>query len=87
MDSHGQFTGSGDNVAYVHQDLSLAMIGTFERGLMIDGQESSIISETCNPDGIKVLEFDEPRGPVYHYEEPTNATFGDQPNLRDPLVR
>ena len=86
MDADGHFTGSGDQVAYVHQDLSLAMQGTFEKGLMIDGQETKIIGESCNHDGIKVLQFDVPRGPVYHYEEPTNVTFGDQPNLRDPLV-
>ena len=29
--------------------------------------------------------FSEPIGPVFHYEEPTNDTFGDQPHLRDPL--
>ena len=29
--------------------------------------------------------FSKPHGPVYHYEEATNTTFGDQPHLRDPL--
>ncbi len=32
-----------------------------------------------------MLQFSEPTGPVFHYEEPTNETFGDQPHLRDPL--
>ena len=31
------------------------------------------------------MTFSEPNGPVFHYEEPTNTTFGDQPHLRDPL--
>ena len=31
------------------------------------------------------MTFCEPHGPFYHYEEATNITFGDQPNLRDPL--
>ena len=40
---------------------------------------------TCNEHGIRVLTFSEPHGPVFHYEEATNTTFGDQPHLRDPL--
>ena len=31
------------------------------------------------------MEFTKPTGPIYHYEEATNITFGDQPHLRDPL--
>ena len=34
---------------------------------------------------MKILDFHEPFGPIYHYEPPTNETFGDQPHLRDPL--
>lgn len=32
-----------------------------------------------------VLEFSNPIGPFFHYEPPTNETFGDQPHLKDPL--
>ena len=32
-----------------------------------------------------MLQFSDPTGPVFHYEEPTNETLGDQPHLRDPL--
>ena len=83
VDDLGHFTGH--NIAYVHQDLKLAMVGSFSNGLMVDGQEADIIGQSCNVDGIKVLEFGQPRGPIYHYQEPTNATFGDQPHVRDPL--
>lgn len=31
------------------------------------------------------MKFSQPNGPVFHYEEATNFTFGDQPHLRDPL--
>ena len=31
------------------------------------------------------MKFSDPIGPTYHYEEQTNTTLGDQPNLRDPL--
>ena len=85
VDGHGHFTGIDQSIAYVHQDLKLAMIGSFSNGLMIDGQEVDIIGQSCNDDGIKVLKFGQPRGPIYHYEEPTNTTFGDQPHVRDPL--
>ena len=31
------------------------------------------------------MKFSESRGPFFNYEEPTNETFGNHPNLRDPL--
>lgn len=34
-----------------------------------------------------MLEFSQPQGPIYHYSEPTNTSFGDQPLLRDPLAK
>ena len=49
------------------------------------GQEANIIDSKCNENGIHVLTFSQPRGPVFHYEEPNNETFGDQPHLKDPL--
>ena len=44
-----------------------------------------MIGSTCNEHGIRIPTFSKPHGPVYHYEEATNTTFGDQPHLRDPL--
>ena len=57
----------------------------FSLKFQINGQESEIINSTCNEKGIRVLTFRKPHGPFYHYQEATNITFGDQPNLRDPL--
>ena len=34
---------------------------------------------------MRILKFSKPHGPVFHYEEATNISFGDQPHLRDPL--
>ena len=31
------------------------------------------------------MKFNKPHGPIYHYEQATNFTFGDQPLIRDPL--
>ena len=44
-----------------------------------------MIGSICNENGIRVVKFSQPHGPIYHYEEATNVTFGDQPNLKDPL--
>ena len=53
--------------------------------LQISGQEANVISSICNKNGIHVLKLSQPHGPVFHYKEATNETFGDQPHLRDPL--
>ena len=55
--------------------------------LQLNGQEAKIIGEHCNEFGIKILEFSQPHGPIYHHLEPTNSSFGDQPHLRDPLAK
>ena len=44
-----------------------------------------MIDSTCNENRIRVLKFSQPHGPIFHYEEATNVTFGDQPHLKDPL--
>ena len=85
LDDNFEFTGQ--DIAFIHQDLELAMIGQFEKGLMVNGQEAEVIGEHCNEYGIKVLKFSQPSGPIYHYEPATNITFGDQPLLRDPLAK
>ena len=53
----------------------------------IKGNEAEITGEICNEHGIKILEFSQPIGPFFHYEPPTNETFGDQPHLQDPLEK
>ena len=44
-----------------------------------------MISSTYNENGIRVLKFTKPQGPVFHYKEATNISFGDQPDIKDPL--
>ena len=44
-----------------------------------------MINSRCNENGVRTLKFSDPIGPTFHYEEQTNTTLGDQPNLRDPL--
>ena len=83
LDQNGAF--SGENFAYLYQDLELAIVGEFKDGLLVNGQEANVIKASSNEFGIMELEFSEPRGPVYHYLKATNETFGDQPHLRDPL--
>ena len=58
---------------------------TFIKPLQVEGQEAQISEVICNEHGIKRLKFSDPHGPYFYYEQPTNKSFGDQPNLRDPL--
>ena len=80
VDSKGEFTG--DDIAYVYPDLETALVGTFKNGLMIKARPAEIIGEKCE-NGIKILEFSDPKGPEFHYDPPTTDSFGDQPNIRN----
>ena len=35
VDNHGEFTGSNDNIAFIYQDLELALVGQFNKGVMV----------------------------------------------------
>ena len=84
VDENGEFTGSKD-VAFLYPDLELAMVGEFKKGLLVRGQASEVTSAKCNPKGIMKLTFSPSQGQFYSYEPPNNSSFGDQPNVRDPL--
>ena len=51
----------------------------------VNGQEANVIASKCNSNGIRILKFSKPNGPVFHYKSATNISFGDQPHLREPL--
>ncbi len=53
--------------------------------MQVEGREADITSWKCTENGIRALEFSQPKGPKFHYEPPTQNTLGDQPLLRDPL--
>ena len=82
MDSEGKF--SGDNIAYIYQDLTTALLGKFKDGLMQAAREVEVTSWRCQG-GIARLKFSEPKGPVYRYDPPSRNSFGHQPSLMDPL--
>lgn len=82
--------GRGKNcyiLIYNHQKCSWSNRFTIQfntilsRIYQIAGRESQVIGERCNESGIKILKFSEPAGPVFHYEPPSNDSFGDQPLL------
>ncbi|QQP51883.1 Uncharacterized protein FKW44_013365 [Caligus rogercresseyi] len=75
---------TGENLAYIYPDLETAIIGRFKKGLLVEGREAKLERVRC-VNGIYEAQFSEPDGPSYHYRRPTNATFGDQPHLPDPL--
>ncbi len=82
VDPEGRFTG--EEMAFVNQDIRTAFVGKFENGLMVRGREAEVTGSRCEG-GIKVLTFSAPHGPDYHYNPPTADALGDQPTLGDPL--
>ena len=84
LDDQSEFTGDED-IAYIYPDLELAMIGHFEKGLMIRGQEAEISKAIWNEYGILTLQFSNPSGPYFSYNEQNNATFDAFPLIEDPL--
>jgi hypothetical protein len=86
VDENGLF--SGDDIAYINQDVLTAFKGTFQNGVMIKAKAVEVIGERCNEEGIKIVEFSSPStAQEYHFEKPTSKTFGDQPLVLDPLER
>ena len=83
VDANGDFTGS--DIAYIYPDMKTAIIGKFVKGMLQSGRETSIVGETCDDRGIKILEFSNPVGPTFRYIRPNATHFGDQPSEPDPL--
>jgi histone-lysine N-methyltransferase SETD7 len=86
VDENGDF--SGDDIAYINQDMSTAFKGRFSKGVMIKGKSVKVIGDKCNEEGIKIIEFSDSCSSMneeYHFESPSSNTFGDQPLVVDPL--
>jgi len=48
--------------------------------LMRHAQESSVLEVGCNPNGLMVVtKFQDPVGPFFYYDPPTNESFGAGP--------
>ena len=62
---------TGDGIAYIYPDMATVLQGKFINGLMIAGRQVDITHMRCI-NGMVELKFSEPRGPVFHYEPPTN---------------
>ena len=50
VDKDGEFTG--DDIAYIYQDLELALVGTFHRGIMVSVHKVCGHSKTVRKKGI-----------------------------------
>ena len=84
VDHDGGLTGH--NISYINQDMVTAFKGQFINGLMQNAKPVEIVGVNCNLEGIKILQFSPSSFThTYHFERPTSITFGDQPNIVDPL--
>ena len=48
--------------------------------LQIDAKESKVVGFSCEKNVLE-LKFAKPEGPSFHYDPPTETTYGDQPLL------
>ena len=87
VSDHGEF--SGNNLAYIYQNGNFAIKGSFdENSNLIKGHKVYIEKQECNNYGLKELFYSAPVEPniTYHYDPPTNTSFGDQPNIPDEVA-
>jgi len=83
VDHRGAFTG--ENVAFLYQDLSTALVGEFTDGQMVSAREAKLQGLTCR-DGILVPDWGGWRGEVeYSYEPPSPRFPTARPLTPDPL--
>ena len=74
----GEFSGA--DIAYIYPDMTTAILGTFDNGILIHGREVEIVGEKCDSRGVKVLQFSEPKGPDFGPSQPpTSDDLGEQP--------
>ena len=68
--------------------METVLVGQFERGRMISGKESKIVSERCNK-GIKEIRIATPNDgrPTLRYQRPDRLRLGDQPRVMDPYTK
>ena len=83
LDSSGDFTG--DNIAYLYPDLTTAILGRFDKGVLISGRAASL-SGVRLVDNIAVPEFTVTGGEdeTVSYCRSTEESVGLQPLVRDP---
>ena len=87
VSDHGSF--SGNDLAYVYKNGDFAIKGSFdENSNLIKGKKVFIQKQECNNYGLKELFYTEPVEPYifYHYQPPSNTSFGDQPNIPDEVA-
>ena len=75
----------GPRIAYIYPDLETALIGQFENGMMISGQETRITDVTMDgsvliPTFVKTTKT----APRVKFSKSTKAFIGDQPLISDP---
>ena len=82
MDHEGKL--SGDDIAYIYPDFTMAIRGKFDDGVLVEGYQCELLGcyEDC---GMMVPVFSDPTSDQpYHFENPTIRNIADHPLVRDP---
>ena len=81
MNHEGKLTG--DDIAYIYPDFSMAIEGKFDDGCLVEGYKCEVLGcyENC---GMMVPVFTDPSGPPFTFENPTIRNIANHPLVRDP---
>lgn len=71
-----------DNGAYIYPDLETALVGKFDKDVMVDARAAKVKGQRC-AGGVKELKFTQPLGASFSYDPTTKDSFGKHPHLRD----
>lgn len=81
MDHQGKLTG--DNIAYIYPDFTMAICGKFDDGVLVEGYQCEVLG-CYEESGMMVPVFGEPSGVPFTFENPTIRNIAINPLDRDP---
>ncbi|XP_023336315.1 histone-lysine N-methyltransferase SETD7 isoform X2 [Eurytemora carolleeae] len=85
LDHDGKMTG--DNIIYMYPDFRTGLRGSFQDGVMISAQLSTILSSE-EVDGVCIPVLSEPKSEdIYFFDPATSTRISRQPLLQDPWER
>ena len=71
-------------IAYVYPDFKTALVGTFQEGELVSGQEAELTGSLMDYGCIQVPIFSDPKGGSYAREISNFDFVTSTPMLRDP---
>ncbi len=86
VDKHGKL--SGDSISYIYTDKQTMIVGKFEDGVLVSGQEGFLVGLEKDVDNglMKPLYYlNKANTDRFRFSESNQTYIGDDPTVRDPL--